>query len=512
MSQGPAQATDGLPLERPLSLSSEARPLAVKRTARAHAIHLPQIRRGWLVRRMLLVADVTGVLAASFISALLLGEPVIAETLTVEYAVLLGTLPLWVVSAKLYGLYERDVERATHSGLDDIVPIFHLVLVMTSFLAAFTSLVSFARPNPAGLLAFAVLACASILATRAMVRTSIRRHHGLWQNTVIVGAGDVGQLVARKLLQHPEYGVNVVGFLDHAPKERREDLGDLTLLGTPDELSQIIKEQRIDRVVIAFSGDRHEETLRIIRSIKDLDIRIDIVPRLFEIVGATAEIHTVEGMPLVSIASLRLSRSSRLLKRGFDFVFAGAALVLLAPLFALITLLIKLDSPGPVFFTQARIGSGDRRFSILKFRTMADDADARKREVAHLNMHARPGGDARMFKIPDDPRITRVGRLLRRYSLDELPQLVNVLKGEMSIVGPRPLIPEEDRHVPDWARERLSLKPGLTGLWQVLGRAEIPFAEMTRLDYLYVTNWSMWRDVQLILQTLPAILRQNQVF
>jgi exopolysaccharide biosynthesis polyprenyl glycosylphosphotransferase len=517
MTQGPARATGEHTLEpipgghSPLGRSMDGHAVtALRREPRE--VRAPRIARGWLVRRLLLLADLVGVLGAFLITTLLVNGPILAETLTTEYALILGALPLWIVSAKLYGLYDRDVERATHSGLDDVVPIFHMVLVMTCLLGVFSALASFADPSLSRLLVFAAIASASILGTRAIVRTGIRHDTRLRQNTVIVGAGDVGQLFARKLLQHPEYGVNLVGFLDHAPKERRDDLGDLTLLGTPDELLEIVREHAIDRVIIAFSGDRHDETLRIVRSVKDLDIRIDIVPRLFEIVGATADIHTVEGMPLVSIASLRLSRSSRLLKRGFDLVFASVALVVLAPVLALFALLIKLDSPGPVFFRQARIGTGDRRFVIVKFRTMAGDADARKQEVAHLNMHARPGGDGRMFKIPDDPRVTSVGRLLRRYSLDELPQLVNVVKGEMSIVGPRPLIPEEDCYVPDWARQRLSLKPGLTGLWQVLGRTDIPFDEMTRLDYLYVTNWSMWRDVQLILRTLPAILRQSQVY
>jgi lipopolysaccharide/colanic/teichoic acid biosynthesis glycosyltransferase len=184
--------------------------------------------------------------------------------------------------------------------------------------------------------------------------------------------------------------------------------------------------------------------------------------------------------------------------------------VLLAPVFGMLALLIKRDSPGPVFFRQERMGVDDKTFRIFKFRTMAADADERKPEYAHLNRHARNGGDPRMFKVHDDPRVTKFGRFLRRYSLDELPQLINVLKGEMSLVGPRPLILDEHNHVGDWARKRLDLRPGITGLWQVLGRSEIPFGEMTQLDYLYVTNWSLWNDVSLILRTLPAVLRRSE--
>jgi lipopolysaccharide/colanic/teichoic acid biosynthesis glycosyltransferase len=170
-----------------------------------------------------------------------------------------------------------------------------------------------------------------------------------------------------------------------------------------------------------------------------------------------------------------------------------------------VAVLIKLDSRGPAFFRQPRVGAGGREFSIVKLRTMVAGADDQKHAFAHLNKHA--SGDARMFKIPDDPRVTRVGRLLRRVSLDELPQLFNVLCGNMSLVGPRPLIPSEDEHVEDWGRSRLDLKPGMTGLWQVLGRSDIPFEEMVRLDYLYVTSWSLWRDLRLLLATAPAMFK-----
>jgi lipopolysaccharide/colanic/teichoic acid biosynthesis glycosyltransferase len=182
-------------------------------------------------------------------------------------------------------------------------------------------------------------------------------------------------------------------------------------------------------------------------------------------------------------------------------------MVLLAPFFALIGLLIKLETPGPIFFRQLRVGTKGQVFRIYKFRTMGVDADERKAEFAHLNRHAQAGGDPRMFKIDQDPRVTRVGRFLRKYSLDELPQLVNVLQGEMSLVGPRPLIAEEAQFVSEWGRRRLDLKPGITGLWQVLGRSAIPFEEMVRLDYLYVTTWSLWNDCLLLLRTVAVVAR-----
>jgi lipopolysaccharide/colanic/teichoic acid biosynthesis glycosyltransferase len=185
------------------------------------------------------------------------------------------------------------------------------------------------------------------------------------------------------------------------------------------------------------------------------------------------------------------------------------ALIVLAPVFAVLALMIKLDSSGPVFFRQVRMGSRGKTFLILKFRSMVADADARKGDIAHLNKHLRNGGDPRMFKIDDDPRVTRVGRMLRRFSLDELPQLWNVLLGQMSLIGPRPLILEEDAHVMDWAERRLDLKPGITGVWQVLGRDGIPFEEMVKFDYLYVTSWSLGGDLRLLFRTIPSVLRRT---
>jgi exopolysaccharide biosynthesis polyprenyl glycosylphosphotransferase len=242
-----------------------------------------------------------------------------------------------------------------------------------------------------------------------------------------------------------------------------------------------------------------------IRALKDFDVQVDIVPRLFELLSPAVGLHTVEGLPLLGLAPMKLSNSSLALKRSVDLLGAAAALVVLSPLLAVVAALVRWTSPGPVFFRQVRMGEGGRTFRIFKFRTMVADADLHKDEVAHLNVHAREGGDARMFKIPDDPRVTRVGRFLRRSSIDELPQLLNVLRGEMSLVGPRPLILDEDRHVCDWGRDRLDLKPGLTGPWQVLGRNDIPFEEMVKLDYLYVTNWSLFNDLKLIMRTVPVV-------
>jgi exopolysaccharide biosynthesis polyprenyl glycosylphosphotransferase len=473
-----------------------------RRTATVH-------RRGWLVHRMLLLADVVGLAAAFSLVEFFSGinaNVIDRVDRRGEFLIFALSLPAWIVVTKLYGLYAQDEERTDHSTADDVVGVFHMVTVCTGLFFAFAYLTKVAHPEAPKLLLFWALAIGFVSVGRATARAYCRRQINYLQNAIIIGAGDVGQLVARKLLKHPEYGINLVGFLDANPKERREDMENLTILGAPERLPAVVRLLDIERVIVAFSGDSHEETLDLIRSMKDLEVQVDIVPRFFELVGPGVGIHTIEGLPLIGLVPPHLSPSSRFLKRSFDLVASSIALVLLSPLFALIAVAIKLDSPGAVLFRQVRMGRGDRSFTIFKFRTMVDDAELRKPEVAHLNGHLQNGGDARMFKIPNDPRVTGVGRWLRRHSLDEFPQLLNVIRGEMSLVGPRPLILDEDQHVDAWGRQRLELKPGCTGQWQVLGRSQIPFQEMIRLDYLYVTNWSLATDLRLIVRTIPRLV------
>jgi lipopolysaccharide/colanic/teichoic acid biosynthesis glycosyltransferase len=228
------------------------------------------------------------------------------------------------------------------------------------------------------------------------------------------------------------------------------------------------------------------------------------------VIGSRNTVHFLDGLPLLGLRPPRLSKSARFMKGTLDTVVAATALVVLSPFFLYAAIRIKLGPPGPVFFRQERMGAGGQRFQIMKFRTMVADADERKHEVAHLNKHSEEG--AKMFKIADDPRITKFGSFLRAWSLDELPQLINVLKREMSLVGPRPLILDEDENIVGARRRRLDQIPGITGLWQVLGRSDIPFSEMVTLDYLYVTNWSLWGDIKLLARTVPIVLKRRGAY
>jgi exopolysaccharide biosynthesis polyprenyl glycosylphosphotransferase len=468
-------------------------------------------RRGWLIRRGLVVADLVGLTIAFTVSEAIsrVGRDTTNLVATrSEVLLFLLTLPLWIGFAKLYGLYDRDEERADHSTTDELIGVLHLVTVGSWVVYVGAQVTGLASPGLLKLWVFWTVAVAAMTIARTAARALCRRHWSYLQNTIIVGAGEVGQLIARKLLQHPEYGINLVGFVDEHPKERHPGLQHLTLLGGRDQLASIIDVLDVERVIVAFSNDADEQTLELVRELGDRDLQIDIVPRMFDVVGTNMDIHTVEGLPLVGLRRMRLSRSARAAKRLTDVVLSGIGLLVLSPVFVVIAIAIKLESRGPVFFRQVRMGC-EGTFRIWKFRTMVVDAEWKKAEVAHLNQHARNGGDPRMFKIPDDPRTTRVGRFLRQYSYDELPQLINVFVGQMSLVGPRPLILEEHRFVQDWAQRRLQLKPGITGLWQVLGRSHIPFEEMVKLDYLYVTGWSLFNDLCLLLRTVPVLMRPS---
>jgi exopolysaccharide biosynthesis polyprenyl glycosylphosphotransferase len=267
-----------------------------------------------------------------------------------------------------------------------------------------------------------------------------------------------------------------------------------------EDLRALVESLDVHRVIVTPGAADSEAVLEVVRMSKALGVRVSILPRLFEVVGSAVRFDQISGVTLLGVRRFGLTRSSEIVKRGFDLIGATLALLVFAPLLAAAAIAIKLGSRGPVFFRQTRVGRDGRQFQILKFRTMVDGADRRKDELRGLNETTG------LFKIADDPRVTRVGRLLRRTSLDELPQLINVLRGEMSLVGPRPLVVDEDSQIRGWQRRRLHLTPGMTGHWQVLGSARIPLNEMVKIDYLYVASWSLWLDVKILLRTVSHVL------
>lgn len=472
----------------------------------------PRRGRGWLVRRVLLTADLVGLLVAFAVAEISLGAlsggSVRRDVL--ELAVLfVASLPVWVLMAKFYGLYDHDEERTDHSTTDDFGGVFHLVTVGVWVLYAGAWVSGVTTPNLDKTVVFWALAIASVTSARAIGRSLVRRSARYVQNTIIVGAGAVGQLVARKYIQHPEYGIRLVAVVDNEPRVRRDELEGIELCPV-DELDSLIREREVDRVVIAFSSMPEAETVELVRALRKANVQIDVVPRLFDIVTPNAAMHSVEGLALMGLPPAHISRSSRYVKRTIDLVGASLLLVLTAPLFAYFAWRVRRSSPGPVLFRQARLGQDMKEFTALKFRTMTvGDNDAAHRDYVRTIMSpdesAKAGG---LYKL-DRPEVTRFGSWLRSTSLDELPQLINIVRGEMSLVGPRPCIEYETQFFAPHHFERFAVPAGLTGLWQVTARAKTTFAEALDMDVAYARGWSLKLDLWILARTPIQVLKRR---
>ena len=419
---------------------------------------------------------------------------------------------IWVVAAHVTGLYERDGERTDHSTVDDLIGVFSVLTIGTWLFTSFAVLTHAVQPNPPRTVFFWGLSIVLVVTFRSLARPMCRRNSLYIQNTIVVGAGEVGQLIARKITNHPRVWTrNLVGFIDSQPRGRRSDLDHLTILGSPETLPDMVDLLDVERVIFAFSNEPHDEMLALVRALKALNVQVDLVPRLFEVVGLHVRLHTIEGLPLIGLPPARLSRLSRRLKRLIDVVLAVVGLIICSPLFVYIALRIKLDSPGPVFFRQTRLGQHMEPFTALKFRSMRVDTDpaAHRENIKSMMSFRTAAGSNGLYKLDRSDAITPFGTWLRKTSLDELPQLINVLRGDMSAVGPRPCIPYETENFLPHHFERFLVPAGLTGLWQVTARAHSSFGEALEMDVAYARGWSLGLDLRLILLTPLAIIRQG---
>lgn len=422
----------------------------------------------------------------------------------------LAAVPIWVAIFTSYHLYDNDNLRIAVASFDEIRDLFHAMLAGSLVFLIVSQGVS----HLAGWWVYSAVEAFLFLAAALVLVPVFRGSLRSWafprvmqrRRTLIVGGGREARAFHRKLISHPEYGLEVVGFLDGDDGDSEGVAG--PVLGSSRDIATIIDDHEIDRVLLASSIASHEDMLDLIRTVRRPDVQISIVPRYSEIFTSRAILDEVEGMPVITLPPMRLGRSSRVLKRAFDVSVASLALILLSPLLLVVAVAIRLDSNGAALYRQPRRGRHGSTFRIVKFRTMHVGAEQKRADVLHMNEVDGP-----LFKIKGtDPRVTRVGRFLRRTSLDELPQLWNVVKGEMSLVGPRPFVVYEADQITGWARRRLDMTPGITGLWQVLGRNDIPFEEMTKLDYLYVTNWSIWWDMKILCQTVPVVLGKRGAY
>jgi len=464
--------------------------------------------------RALVVADLTGlVLAMAGVEALYgaSGGQGNRLALAVEVLAFVATLPAWLVAAKLFRLYDRDDERADHSTVDDLTSVFLVITTGAWLIFVGATLSHVADPGLVKLVTFWALAIGLVTLARSVARAVFRRSAAYVQNTVILGAGDVGQRVARKLMQHREYGINLLGFVDASPRRMRPGL-DVPVLGAPEQLLEIVRELSVDRVVVAFSLEPTADLIETVIALRGAGVQVDIVPRLFETLGPHVKMHTVEGVPMIALPTAKRFPFSKTLKRTADLVIATAAGIVVLPFIPYAVWRIKRESPGPVLFRQTRVGRGMREFTVFKFRTMRIDTDPAVHRDYIARAMADPessGSAAGLFKLDQESAVTPFGRFLRSTSLDELPQLLNVLRGEMSVVGPRPCLPYETEHFQPHHFERFAVPPGITGLWQVTARAHTTFAEALDMDVAYARGWSLGLDAWLICRTPLHMLRRD---
>jgi exopolysaccharide biosynthesis polyprenyl glycosylphosphotransferase len=413
-------------------------------------------------------------------------------------------IPMWVVIFALYRLYHPD---RLFGGMREYITVINACtaglvgLILYSFLDR-----NVEHDISRGWLAIVwFLSVISVSLTRFGYRRLVYylRRRGLFiRRALVVGVNEEGQAVVSQLRGSPEAGVEVVGFVDPALPLGMTVEG-LRVLGKPSRLRSLVRRLRVEELIVIPTAMRREELLNIYRDWgTDKRIRVCLSSGLYELCTTGAQVREIGFIPLLSLNRTRITGVDALMKAAADFVGAVVAVVLLAPVFLIVSILVRRGSPGPVIYRRRVVGLYGRRFDAYKFRTMIPDAEAYLE--AHLELKEQWDSTG---KIQEDPRITRVGRLLRRYSLDELPQLFNVLKGQMSLVGPRMITPEELRHFGRWRHNLLTVKPGLTGLWQVSGRSDLSYEDRVRLDMHYIRNYTLWTDLKLVFNTIWTVLR-----
>jgi exopolysaccharide biosynthesis polyprenyl glycosylphosphotransferase len=455
-------------------------------------------RRDAVFRRSLAISDALALMAAFALTSAIANE-IAAGVRPRWYSV--GAIPIFWLAAKVLGLYDRDEVLVHKTTLDEVPTVFQLATLCGLLCWLAHSLVFAGQFKARDALVLWLLLTLLITSARALARALTLRLSGS-ERCLFIGDVRAATAVRDKLGQGSGVRATVVAHVqvhDSAPWS-----SSAFSIHRLEEIRELIREMNLHRVIIAPANDDAAEMHDLVHTFDAVGVRVTIVPRVLEVAGTAVEFDDLHGLTVMGMRRFRISGSAGALKRVFDLAGATLILLVISPLLLLIAIAIVSDNRGPVFFRQWRVGRNGMPFKMLKFRTMVPDAEQLKAQLMGRN-EAQEG----FFKIRDDPRITRVGRLLRRTSLDELPQLFNVLRGEMSLVGPRPLVPHEDERVQGWHRRRLELTPGMTGHWQLLGSTRVPLREMAAMDYLYAANWTLWTDVKILLRTVPYILARR---
>ncbi len=442
------------------------------------------------LRRALSLAD-----AAALAASLLVAVYGLSGDALHPVALLLA--PALIATAKTLGLYESDDQRIRKTTVDELPQLVQLgaLLVLAVWLADWPLIGNEVGKGQALLLGL-VFVVAALLGRRTARKLANRSHA---KERCLFAGDERSYLRLRTIFGRHDLSSELVG---RVPVERAM-LEDADVRHEAQELLAVIARNEAHRLIIGPHSFNNNMTFELLEAARQAGTRVSLLPDMLEVVGSSVDFDDLFGVTLLGVRHSHLSRSSKLVKRTFDLAGAGIVLILTAPVMAVIAVAIKLGSPGPVLFRQIRVGRGGEPFRIFKFRTMVDNADSLKHELRDLNE-----ADG-LFKIGDDPRITSIGHTLRRTSLDELPQVFNVLLGQMSLVGPRPLVSDEDGRIFGARRGRLRLTPGMTGQWQIAGSSRIPLEDMVKLDHLYVSNWTLWGDVKILLRTVPYVMSRR---
>ncbi len=418
------------------------------------------------------------------------------------WAVAIWPLVFWAI-----GLYDRKIDLSVidqwpklAAGVSVATMLRLTVVILASGLLGQDNLLGYQVAVLAWAMALVLLPVERMIVRYLQSRARLRG--ATEKRTLIIGAGHVAVLMADKMIRNPRLGLTPVGFLDPDPMTlpERDKLG-LPMYTDVRDLERILRNEQVNHALVAFSSDGFCKIFEIIERCCDCGVDVSVVPRFFEISAADPKTDEIEGVPVMTLQRTTLTPGLAFAKRAMDLVLGTLILIVSLPVQAVVAVSIVLDTPGPILHGQERIGKDGRPFTMYKFRSMVNGAGRKKDELLKLNEATGP-----IFKMQSDPRVTRVGRFIRRFSLDELPQIYNVLKGDMSLVGPRPPLPREVAEYTDWDTKRLRVTPGITGLWQVLGRSELTFDEMVSLDLNYIWNWSPWLDFSIMARTVGAVV------
>lgn len=457
-----------------------------------------------------LIWVVLGLAAATFLRSTLpigTGGALPGENVSIPWIVyLLGTV-CWAVGMTSSGAYNPQLALRWFNESWRVV----WGNVLSAFLMAGLLYLTFRELSRLQFVYFFTIAAAGMLFYRAALRFAYRRagrgRPGSRTRILIVGAGDLGERIGSLLLDHSRWGFNPIGYLDDDPAKQGQQINSLPVMGKIDDLADWVKEKKVDEVWTALPLTATSRLEEILRALERISVRVKVVPDYFSLALVRANVEILDGVPIIGLRDPLIGGTPRLVKRLFDIASTLLLLTLLSPLMLLVALAVKIDSRGPAMIRQERVGENGRLFKMLKFRTMVADADQRLEEVIRRDAEGQM-----LHKSQYDPRVTRTGRLLRRFSLDELPQFVNVLKGDMSLVGPRPEMPWlVDRYEP-WQRKRFAVPQGLTGWWQINGRSDKPMHLNTADDLYYVYNYSIWLDMLILVRTPFAVIRGKGAF